>query len=177
MACFGARGTRKRGTWQHQNRDTATELPLLPFDGAASSSLLIAETLMLQPINQEQVYVGKVVLHKLPRVSNIWPLKEILHCWLIATTKWLGTVGQFFFHFTLCKTFICRYFVPGTIARAASVVHWSVGFSSLLLSPAGYTCWHSSVPCWPTGRRTVYMQLEQKKRIKKCWEVLQLYFL
>jgi hypothetical protein len=49
MACFGARGRRNRGTWQHQNRDTATELPVLPCDGTASSSLLIATTLMLQP--------------------------------------------------------------------------------------------------------------------------------
>jgi len=123
--------------------------------------LLIVTTLMLQPrtgIRGKSSAAQITSCLKYMTSQGDTPL--LIDCY----NEMVGYRWAIFFHFTLCKTFICRYFVPGTIARAASVVHWSVGFSSLLLSPAGYTCWHSSVPCWPTGRLTVYMQLEQKKK-------------
>ena len=140
MACFGARGTRKRGTWQHQNRDIATELPLLPCDGTVSClliSLLITTTLMLQPrIGIRGKSSAAQITSCLKYMTSQGDTPLLIDCY----NEMVGYRWAIFFHFTLCKTFICRYFVPGTIARAASVVHWSVGFSSLLLSPAGYTC-------------------------------------
>ena len=138
---------------------------------------------MLQPINQEQVYVGKVVLHKLPRVSNIWPLKEILQCWLIATAKWLGTVGQFFFTSRYAKLLFADILCLGPLRELHP---WSTG-------PWGFhhCCYrqqatrvdiavfhvgqqeghHCNRKAWDHCESCirgplVYMQLEQKKGLK-----------